>query len=59
MDTFCISQKIMKTMAYAFTIVLVNWAIIKEDLGGFSSKSEPSRVVFGMHSIRKFYKISS
>jgi len=32
--------------------------IIKEGLKGFSSKSKLSRMVFGMRSIRKYYKIS-
>jgi len=48
----------MNTVAYTFDNVLESWAIMKESLNGFLSKSKSSRVVFGVHSIRKFNKIS-
>jgi len=54
---FAIHQKLwILHVTYAYNNVLVSWAIIKECLRGFSSKSKPSRVVFGIRPTRDFKK---
>jgi len=51
MGNFCNSPKIINTITYAFNNVLLSYVGFYKSFRGFSSKSEPSRVAFGMCSI--------